>query len=309
MLPQPLFLALQELTQKYSLEDLKKNALSVSDVYRNAPRDGKRLVSDELSVASYALTRMPATFEVVSDVFKKIPHLNCQTLLDVGAGTGAGTWAALSEGVVSQVICLEREPEMSSLGQELIGHTYSNVQWLPFDLSVQNILQKADIVLSSYVLNELVDAQRKSAIDKMWNATKQFLVLIDNGTPKAFEMMQKIRSYLIGKGGFMVAPCTHMENCSNAWCHFMTRVARTKIHRILKKGEAPFEDEKFTYLVFSKKPVKMSSSRVLRHPRIEKGKIDLQLCTANGIKNEIISKKDGNLFKNARKIVAGDAWE
>ncbi|MBE6449943.1 MAG: hypothetical protein E7013_04575 [Alphaproteobacteria bacterium] len=81
------------------------------------------------------------------------------------------------------------------------------------------------------------------------------------------------------------------------------------MHKFLKDAQAPFEDENFTYLIFSKMPEAVLRSKVLRHPKIEKGKIGLQLCTMDGIIEKVISKKEEALFKKARKIKAGDALE
>ena len=307
MLPDLLSCTLQKQIELYSLQDLKKSAFSVSQAYRNAERKGQRLVASEADVLSYALTRMPATFEVIANVLNKLPT-NCQSMIDVGAGTGAGAWAVLQGGYAQNILCLEREPAMLDLGQLLLSETYPEVEWKLFDLVTQEIAQRADIVLSSYVLNELADVNRLRAVEKMWQATKRYLIIIDNGTPDAFDMMKKIRSYLIELGGFVVAPCPCAGACPNSWCHFTTRVARTKVHKFLKEGQAPFEDEKFTYLIFSKTPEAVLRSRVLRHPKIEKGKISLELCSAAGIVEKTISKKDGNLFKKARKLNAGDTW-
>ena len=307
MLPNSLLSALQRATEKYSAKDLKESALSVSQIYRTACRSGQHLVVSQQDVLSYALTRMPATFEVIANVLNKLPT-NCQSMIDVGAGTGAGAWAVLQGGYAENILCLEREPAMLDLGQLLLSETYPEVEWKSFDLVAQEISQTADIVLSSYVLNELADVNRLRAVEKMWQATKRYLIIIDNGTPDAFDMMKKIRAYLIEQGAFMVAPCPCAGACPNSWCHFTTRVARTKMHKFLKEGPAPFEDEKFTYLIFSKTPEAVLRSRVLRHPKIEKGKISLALCSAAGIVEKTISKKDGNLFKKARKLNAGDTW-
>lgn len=307
MLPNPLLSALQRAAEKYSVKDLKESALSVSKIYRTAHRFGQHLVVSRQDVLSYALTRMPATFEVVTSVLSRIPS-DCQTMIDVGAGTGAGAWAALAGGYVKNILCLEREPAMLDLGRSLLTEAYPEVEWSSFDLIGQEITQKADVVLSSYVLNELADENRLQAVEKMWQATKRYLIIIDNGTPDAFVMMKKIRSYLMGVGGFIVAPCSCLAECPNSWCHFTSRVARTKMHKFLKEGQAPFEDEKFTYLIFSKKDERSSNARILRHPKIEKGKIGLQLCTSEGIEEKTVTKKDGNLFKKARKLNAGDTW-
>ncbi|MBE6449712.1 MAG: methyltransferase domain-containing protein [Alphaproteobacteria bacterium] len=306
MLPSPLILALQEISKIYHFDVLRKKALEISEVYRLAERTGTRLVTDKASVFSYALTRMPATFEVVNRVLEFIPEQSYTSVLDVGAGTGAATWAFLAKKDIHQAVCLEREPEMLRMGADLMENAFPFVEWKLFDLVNDDMKENADIVLTSYVLNELAPSERLKAVDKLWNVSNKVLVVIDNGTPEAFEMMKKIRTYLIEKGAFLVAPCSHDKVCQNNWCHFSTRVQRTKEHKDLKNAQAPYEDEKFTYLIFSKTFQKCCNARILRHPKIEKGKITFQLCTSQGITEQIISKKDKELFKKAKKLKTGD---
>ena len=65
------------------------------------------------------------------------------------------------------------------------------------------------------------------------------------------------RDILLREGAFLLAPCPHSGPCplqSPDRCHFSCRVSRSRLHRMLKGGEAPYEDEKFTYLIFSRTP-------------------------------------------------------
>ena len=90
------------------------------------------------------------------------------------------------------------------------------------------------------------------------------------------------------------------------WCHFAVRVQRTKLHKALKGGEAPYEDEKFCYLALTREEPKAAcNARVLRHPLIAPGKITLTLCENGEKKLPAVTKKDP-LWKRARKIGAGD---
>lgn len=78
----------------------------------------------------------------------------------------------------------------------------------------------------------------------------------------------------------------------------------------IKEVEVPYEDEKFSYLMVSKENIlnEEKISRVLRHPQIEPGKIELKLCRNDGsIEDVRIFKKDDN-FKKARKVNSGDEF-
>ena len=52
----------------------------------------------------------------------------------------------------------------------------------------------------------------------------------------------------------------------------------------------------------------LPESRILRHPIIEKGKITLKLCEKGNIKEKIITKKDKENFKKAKKKNCGDEF-
>ena len=93
------------------------------------------------------------------------------------------------------------------------------------------------------------------------------------------------------------------------WCHSTCRISRSKVHKMLKNGDVPYEDEKFSYISVSKEEFDDTSiMRVLRHPQIESGKVGLKVCTEDGIKDYVVTKKDKEAFKQARKIKCGEIW-
>lgn len=135
--------------------------------------------------------------------------------------------------------------------------------------------------------------------------------MIEPGTPEGFRQIKAARDYLLDRGAALLAPCPHEKSCPlppDDWCHFSCRVARSRLHRQLKGGDAPYEDEKFCYLAFGRAKGARFSSRILRHPQIESGKITLQLCTPSGLVTLPVRKRDGTLFKTARKANSGDAF-
>lgn len=306
--------------EKINIKELQKNAENISLKYRNEEdKKGKRLVTERAEALSYAAVRMPATFGAVSTALKNTLDLyddKISSLLDIGAGTGAGTWAANELIELNETTCLEREDAMRELGEYFMkesgNSTLNKAEWKKFDLLDSQIDKKADLVVCSYVLNELNDQDRKAVLEKLWNATNKVLLIIEPGTPIGFKEIKEIRNELVGYGGKIIAPCPFSDNCQmpeNDWCHSTCRVARSKIHKILKNGDVPYEDEKFSYISVCKNSAYTAPkgcARVLRHPIIESGKITLQLCTENGIITKIVTKKDKDLFKIARKTNCGD---
>ena len=111
------------------------------------------------------------------------------------------------------------------------------------------------------------------------------------------------------QGAKIIAPCSHQGKCGlpkDDWCSFYVRVARTGIQRLSKKGELGYEDEKFSYIAFSKTQENNGKDRILRHPQIRQGHIKIKLCTSNGIEERTITKKDGQIYKKVKKLDAGD---
>lgn len=300
-----------------NIKELQKNSENVSLKYRDENRAGNRLVTEEIEALAYSAVRMPATYGAVTTALKYIFEIygeKIESVLDVGAGTGAGTWAVSNFVDLRNAICLEREDVMKNLGKSLMQEAESdeikNVKWEKFDLVTSDIKYKADLVICSYVLNELSEGDRQKALEKLWNATNKVLLLIEPGTPKGFDEIRNLREILISKGGDIIAPCPNCKKCpmpENDWCHATCRVARTKIHKLLKNGDVPYEDEKFSYIAVSKKTVKKEDfARVLRHPKIESGRITLQVCSNEGINEKVVTKKDKDFFKLARKTGCGE---
>lgn len=296
------------------LKKLISASEAISARYRNESGKGNSLIKSDTEAAAYAIVRMPATIGAVGNAMKySLTGYNGEitSMLDVGAGTGACCWAA-SELFpdIEKYTCLEREKPMTDFGKRLMeeGDFPYEYEWISCDIN-EGFNKKADLVTASYVLNELTEAKRDKLTENLWRCTEKMLIIIEPGTPVGFSNIKAIREKLISMGAVIVAPCPHSDKCplpENDWCHFTARVSRTKLHKQLKGGEVPYEDEKFCYIVAVKEPCEPCNSRVLRHPKIESGKITLRLCTKNGISEKIVTKKDGPLFKKARKADCGD---
>ena len=316
-LPAALTAALYDITAEMDSTRLEKDAKNISEAYRMRTGTGKRLLTRESEAAAYAAARMPATYEAARAAILSAldaSGLAPRTLLDCGAGTGAATWAADDLLALDGVTCLEREDAMRSVGSALMRSAIGALEravWQAFDLTDGKPLPQAEMVVEGYMLGELAEEMRQPVARKLWDACTQMLVLIEPGTPQGFANLAAVRRELAGLGAHVAAPCPAGNgNCpmtGEDWCHFAVRVQRTKLHKALKGGDAPYEDEKFCYLALTReKPASACGARVLRHPLIAPGKITLTLCEGNEKKTRIVTKKD-LLWKQARKTGAGDA--
>lgn len=272
--------------------------------------------------AAYLAVRLPATYAAVSAVLATVPdslRIRVRSVLDLGAGPGTATWAALAAcPAIATVTQVDRSAALLALAARLAPGA---MQGRPVELAQRvtdlatDTWAPADLVIAAYALAELPAGARPGVVAAAWQATREVLVLVEPGTPAGFDHVHVAREVLISSGAHIVAPCPHEGTCpmrttpgAGDWCHFAVRVSRTRRHRQVKGGTLGYEDEKYAYLVAARDgAVERATARVLRHPRVEKGRIVLTLCTSAGVDRQVVTRRDES-WRAARKAEWGDAW-
>ncbi|MBT2510995.1 rRNA methyltransferase [Streptomyces sp. ISL-98] len=292
--------------------------------YRGTTPTAAPVLRDRSDVAAYAAYRMPATFEAVRSALAALraaaPDWTPATHTDVGGGTGAASWAvaeAWEEAAASTVLDWA-EPALA-LGRELAEASGSPAlraaTWQRSRIGSSLHIESTDLVTISYVLKELTAADRTTVVTEAARAA-QAVVVVEPGTPDGYLRIIEARDRLIEAGMRVAAPCPHSGTCpieeGTDWCHFSARVSRSSLHRQVKGGSLPYEDEKFSYVAAVRfdADVDPVAARVVRRPQIRKGLVLLELCTrTDGLTRETISKKrHGDLYRAARDTDWGDAW-
>ncbi|OEJ58720.1 rRNA methyltransferase [Streptomyces agglomeratus] len=292
--------------------------------YRGTTPTGAPVLRDRLDVAAYAAYRMPATFEAVRSALAALrdaaPEWTPATHTDIGGGTGAATWAvaeAWQEKAASTVVDWA-EPALA-LGRELAELSGSPAlraaAWQRSRIGSALRIESSDLVTVSYVLKELTPADRASLVTEAARAA-QAVVIVEPGTPDGYLRVIEARQQLIDAGLSVAAPCPHSGACpiepGTDWCHFSARVSRSSLHRQVKGGSLPYEDEKFSYVAAVRDGVDAdpAANRVIRRPQIRKGMVLLELCAKpEELTRETVTKKrHGDLYRAARDVDWGDAW-
>lgn len=297
-LPREIQRAIEEKAEEIGFAALKRAASALSDAYREGR--GAPKLPDAERVSAYLVTRMPATYAATYSALSEVAGLTVASVLDVGAGTGAASVAAREFFPSARVTMVERDRAFAGAARE----------WLPeADVRIADArsaeLPRADLVIAAYSAGEFGAAFAK----KLWAAAEVALVVIEPGTPRGFATIRGIRDELIAAGAYVAAPCPMEGACPVVepdWCHFAARVERSSLHRRVKSGELGHEDEKFSYVALARTEVERARARIVRHPRHSPGLIEIQTCTAEGLRTERVGKK--GRYREARRARWGERW-
>lgn len=270
-------------------------------------------VSD-LERLAYVAARMPATAAVVARVFSELGNFSPCSMLDVGTGPGTAVLAALARWTtLSKVRAVDRDSAMLEVARKIsdfVGST--NISWEVNSGKRPPGDEPADLVTMSYVLGEIVEDDRQSYLDCLWDLTKKILVVIEPGTVDGFARITRARKEFLNRGANIVAPCPHQLECpmrKGDWCHFPARVERSRIHRLLKSAELGIEDEKFSYLILARSMVGGEGARIVNAPKRSKNRVDFQVCNAGGeIQAVTVSAGEKNNYRAAKKLDWGDRF-
>jgi ribosomal protein RSM22 (predicted rRNA methylase) len=311
--------AVEELSARY-----RENQGPSTPPRRGSARDDKGvgMVADDRHSTAYLITRMPASFAAISAVLRELsarwPNAEIRSLLDLGAGPGTALWAVSEHfPALESATLLERDAGFIALGKKLaaVGESpvMTSAAWRQADLAGEWDTAPHDLVVISYALNELRENAAANILKRAWERTSKALLIIEPGTPNGFASILRARETLMAQRAHLAAPCPHEDACPIAskpgdWCHFAARLERSALHRRLKSGDLGYEDEKFSYLIFTREPLARAAARILRHPYQGKGHIQLELCGADGLRQQTVSRKHGPEFKAAKKARWGDRW-
>ncbi|MFF2961092.1 small ribosomal subunit Rsm22 family protein [Streptomyces sp. NPDC057963] len=288
--------------------------------YRGTTPTDAPVLRDRSDVAAYAAYRMPATFEAVRSALAALqeaaPDWAPATHTDIGGGTGAASWAVAGAWEGPRTTVLDWAEPALALGRELAEVSgipaLRAAEWRRARIGAGLELAPVDLVTVSYVLKELTADVRSALVDTAAAAARA-VVVVEPGTPDGYARIIEARDRLIAAGLKVAAPCPHSDACpiepGTDWCHFSARVSRSSLHRQVKGGSLPYEDEKFSYVVATRFDTEPVRARVTRKPQIRKGQVLLDLCTRDeALRRSTVTKRHGELYRAARDTAWGDEW-
>ena len=309
--------ALQAKLEHVSRADLRASAQRISQAYRAG--GGSDVIRSEFDALAYAVVRMPATFAAVRATLTQsagiIPDFAPRTLLDVGAGPGTASWAAMDAWpTLQQAALVDANPHLLGLAA-VFGQSATHIALSTTRDTLAHALDAAagaEVVMASYVLAELAAGMLAATLQRLWSLSERLLVIVEPGTPDGFKRILACRDVLIARGAQIIAPCSHESRCPLAtaerWCHFNARLPRSRDHLAAKEADVPFEDEKFTYLVAGKGFGELARGhRMLATPKVDKSAVTLTLCTPDTPEQRRIARRDKDVYRAAKRLDWGDA--
>jgi ribosomal protein RSM22 (predicted rRNA methylase) len=313
-LPADLRAALDKKLEGLPRNEIATRAALISKTYRDG--GSSITIKSETGALAYALVRMPATYAAVIACLNALvearPDFAPKTLLDVGAGPGTASWAAAEAfSSLQRFMLLDINAALQKLALDLArGHPRLAAMTCRRDAGALDEVEPADLVIASYLIGEVSENERGMLADRLWSKTRDTLIVVEPGTPAGYARIIALRAQLIANGAHVTAPCPHDLPCpllSPDWCHFAQRLPRLRAHIQLKGAELPFEDEKFSYAVLTREPAARRFSRVLASPDIGKVEVSAKLCTAGGVDNAKVPRRDKAAYAAARRWRWGDA--
>jgi ribosomal protein RSM22 (predicted rRNA methylase) len=289
---------------------LREKADKLSDAYRQGRS------SSHIDLAAYLTVRMPATYAAVGQVLARVAAIAegfaPLSILDVGAGPGTASWAAISQWAdISQVTMVESDARFVTLAEELAKASelpalqHAAIQ----KKKLSEAASQSDLVIAAYVFAELEERAAGEAALKLWAQCEGVLVIIEPGTPRGFARIRNARAALVDAGAHIVGPCTHSNSCPMSgkdWCHFTQRLARSREHMHGKAATVPYEDEPFSWIAVSRQKYDLMTSRIVAPPVTSKIDVSLRVCSAAGLSTQKIASRDKQAYKLAKKLEWGD---
>ena len=315
-LPAELTAALDAKLHGLSRNDAAARAAIISQTYRDG--GGSGAIRSETDALAYALARMPATYAAVTaslNALREIrPEFGPKTLLDVGAGPGTASWAAAEAfSSLQDFALLDANSALRSLALELVSGS-ARLRDAKYHRGEARAAladaEPADLVIASYVINEIGESERGALAALMWQKTRDTLLVVEPGTPAGYARIIALRAQLIAAGAHVAAPCPHDGVCplvAPDWCHFTQRLPRSQAHKQLKSAELAYEDERFSYVALTRAPVARHPARVLAQPVVGKVEVTAKLCTPEGLAIAKVPRRAKADYAAARRWRWGDA--
>ena len=234
----------------------------------------------------------PRTLSAVGAVLAPLGPLS--SVVDVGAGLGAGALVAVAQGARA-VFLHDHDPRALDSAEALLRSYAEPVQLQRG--SLDDALARAgssDLLLFAFSLVEIAAHHRDADafFERILAAARRCpVVIVDGGDRHSARIVQTLRDLAVDAGITIRAPCPHTGPCpalsrKRDWCH--TSVPRLDAPRRRAFARAVGRDDArmaLSYLVLDpESSAAPHAVRVIGEPRKEKGRVRLPVCGPDGLR-------------------------
>lgn len=333
-LPNEITQGIEDILAEYDTLVWRERAIRLSKKYMNQRKgSADSYIADPLDVAAYFALRAPATFAQIygalSQTCQLFPTWQPKTMLDLGAGTGSGLWAARQVfASIDDYTAVERDAHCARYGRELakvIEHTH---RWIEKDLArtaalPQESQESYDLVILSSVLNECTPETLRTILAYAWKRCAGVLLIIEPHATYGYATIADAQQYTksISEEENLVAPYIDGQFVADESIYFSQRITRPEFLRMIRQEQrkqsattggsvlaaSDWEECGFYYLAYSRQqPEILPQGRIASPTVVHKGYLERSILTHEGVVQNSVQKRDKEAFRLAKKQRWGD---
>ncbi|XP_055386461.1 methyltransferase-like protein 17, mitochondrial [Condylostylus longicornis] len=282
----------------------------------------------------YAVGRSALEFTILAAVFTEIKNgdhtFKPRSFFDFGSGVGTGMWVAsnLWNNTLLEYYNVDSSRNMNDLAESILREGNSQQIKLNKVFFRQFLPAKTtqyDLVLSSFALFELNSKKsRAEVILNLWKRCANYLIFIEEGTRKGFELIAEARDLILSARfsdplleGYVFAPCPHQHECPRLTnnedktpCNYEIKYEPFSL--LGKSGKKL--THLYSYVVIKKGPMSKlpdysNWQRIVRPTLVKTRHTICRMCTSHGTLQEVIftPSKHGKLtYQCGRSSCWGD---
>ncbi len=237
-----------------------------------------------------------------------------KTMVDWGTGTGIATRKALGKmPSIEAVTLFDRDSTVLAFAKASIIEAFPNVQ---VEAVTEPPAPGADLAVASHVLDELDDdgvAALRATLEGAGH-----VIWVEPGSKKTSRQLTELRDTFLDAYQ-VLGPCVHQAKCGMAtpdhqgdWCHLFAKAPAevhttgewSEIHRELR---IDLRSLPYSFLALRRKDLGLSvpeqeGARLLQRPRFQRGRVLLDLCDADSVREaQMLQRTDKAFFKELKK--------
>ncbi len=307
------------------LRDLRQTLIGIEG--RPPGEDAPRYWRDRRDIELYDLifgTRIGWKWDAVLDELESrhgFPEV--KTVVDWGTGTGVAVRKVLDRipGIES-ITLFDRDEAVLEFAKRSIREAFPNVKITAVtEAPGEKAAEKADLAIASHVLDELDQdgiASLRGTLD-----LADHVLWVEPGSKKTSRDLSMQRDTFLDD--FQVlGPCVHQGTCGvltpdhkKDWCHLFAKPPAevhttgewSEIHRELRIDlrSLPYSFISLRRRSLGAAEPEQVGSRLLQRPRFSRGKVLLELCDADGVRQDQMLQRTDKKFYKELKDTAGKA--